>query len=136
MDRWVNAGGKRAVVIAKSMQEGVPSLQRRNGKILRPDLPELRYHQFNLGSGSRTAGTITVYHIFSPLGMQTAALNRTREQIRAYTSQTDSGGEDPASTTSEDESDLSRRRNPLRRTRRPSPKRVALPRPSAAVDDW
>ena len=69
MDRWVNAGGKRAVVISKSSQDGVLPLQRRNGKILRPGLQELRYHQYNLGSGSRSAGTVTVYHIFAPAGL-------------------------------------------------------------------
>ena len=112
MDRWVNAGGKRAVVIAKSTLDGAPALQRRNGKILRPDLPELRYHQFNLGSGSRTTGTVTVYHIFSPVGITTTtpSIDRTQKYLGNVT---ETGFEDDDSealttseaTTSEDESE-------------------------------
>eukprot|EP01043_Picozoa_sp_COSAG02_P026960 COSAG02_NODE_1568_length_11897_cov_632.076454_11_plen_585_part_00 len=112
MDRWVNAGGKRAVVIAKSTQEGAPPLQRRNGKIIRPNLPELRYHQFNLGSGARTAETITVYHIFSPLGVQAAAPTVGRSQK----SPTEANHSDDAEalTNSEDESEHPPRRNSRR----------------------
>jgi hypothetical protein len=119
MDRWVNAGGKRAVVIAKSTLNGAPALQRRNGKILRPDLPELRYHQFNLGSGSRTAGTVTVYHIFAPVGITTTtpSIDRAQKYIGNVTTEAtfeDDGSEAltaSEATTSEDESEHPARRD-------------------------
>ena len=117
MDRWVNAGGKRAVVIAKSTLNGAPALQRRNGKILRPDLPELRYHQFNLGA--RTAGTVTVYHIFAPVGITTTtpSIDRAQKYIGNVTTEAtfeDDGSEaltTSEATTSEDESEHPARRD-------------------------
>ena len=67
MDRWVNGGGKRAVVRLDTGCGHV--LERRAGKITRSDGgdgDDLRYHQYSIAAegGKRSRATTMLYHVF------------------------------------------------------------------------
>ncbi len=71
-DEWRNNGGKKGVVCqvvpAELLRESDPKLTvaRRQGKIRREGLPDLRYQQFNVSSDERPlakSGPIILYHV-------------------------------------------------------------------------
>jgi hypothetical protein len=71
IDKWINAGGKRAVV--RTELGSGDALQRRMGKVAvtgTPGITDMRYHRFILESQSTgpVRDTITVYHLFRGAG--------------------------------------------------------------------
>jgi hypothetical protein len=84
IDKWINAGGKRAVV--RTELGSGDALQRRMGKVAvtgMPGITDMRYHRFILESqtNGKKRDTITVYHLFRGAGKG----RRANQQDSLYT---------------------------------------------------
>ena len=110
-DRWVNGGGKRAVVRLEVLDGTI--VQRRAGRIQRISNPDregdgdLRYHQYSIessyttdgGPKKRVRGGVTMYHIYVKNDDQTAVVEKRERAAVVRTPSLDS--EAPAAAGAE-----------------------------------